>query len=477
MNQKINRYILLTTFFFIFPSNSFYIAIPLKIYNNANQSYSSFKSNSLYSSTYLYLSHQNKNKSLHSYLNILGNNLFVQEIKIGSDSQIFNVILDTGSSILWIPRIGSEDKDGQIIHHYNPETSLTSQKSNCNYKVRYGSGYSLGFYYYDQINIFNDSIKNYSFYMNFGVANLTKFNVPGADGVFGLGRQTSLINYSPLYSLKSNNFIERAGFSIKYNKEIKNAILFFGDEHEDFGNTSVGFCSLTSNIKKERNFWTCKLFSFGILFKQKNSTINFNLSVIFDTGTNAIVLPRYMLSFFENKLKKIGCPINDISLEISNIICLNKTNLPNFIFGIGNYYLTLNRDFLFDEKILENKTIIYSIKIFFEEGIEMGIIGLPFFYEFHTRFDLDNNLMKFYHNNHNNIIKTIKNNKKEKNDINYVLKIFIGILSLIVLILLSFIFVKYFCKKLKKSNMIEKIKISSYENSDFLVDSLFFLEK
>ena len=477
MNQKINGYILLTTFFLLFPSKSIIIPIPLKIYNNTNSCHYSFKENNLYSSTYLHLSHKMKNNSLHSYLKQIENNLFAHEVKIGSDSQVFNVILDTGSSIIWIPGIGSEDKEGQIIHHYNPETSITSKKCDCSYKVRYGSGYSLGIYYYDQINLFNDTNNNYSFYMKFGVANLTKFNVPGADGVFGLGRQSSLIKYSPLYSLKSNNFIDKAGFSIKYNSKLQNAILYYGDEHEDFKNTSVGFCPLSSNENKEKNFWSCKLFSFGIAFKEINTSIILNLNVIFDTGTNAIVLPKYILSFFKNKLKKIDCSINDLSLEISNIICFNKTILPDIVFEIENYYLTLSKDFLFNEHILKNKTVIYQSKIFFEEGIEMGIIGLPFFYEFHTRFDLDNNIMKFYHHNQNNIIKSLKNNKTTENDINHVLKILIIILSFIVLILIIFIVIKYIYPKIKKANLVENIIIGSSEKSDILPNSLYLLDK
>ena len=132
---------------------------------------------------------------------------------------------------------------------------------------------------------------------------------------------------------------------------------------------------------------------------------------------------------------------------------------------------------MFNEHILKNKTVIYQFKIFFEEGIEMGIIGLPFFYEFHTRFDLDNNIMKFYHHNQNNIIKSLKNNKTKENDINRILIIFIIILSFIVLILIIFISIKYICPKIKKSNLVENIIIHSSEKSDILPNSLYLLDK
>ena len=472
MHQKIDRYILLTYFFLLIPFSSTYIQLPFKLYNLAPLS--NYSSNEISFNSINYLQKLKKvlnsnGKKIHkcpqSYLNKLENNLLVHEIKIGSDEQTFNVILDTGSSILWVAGIGSENYETQISHQYNPKTSFTSKKLNCSYKIRYGSGYSLGNYYIDQIKLFNSTDKNTSFYMHFGVADKTKFNVPGADGVMGLGRESASMNYSPLHFLKENNFIEHEGFSIKYNYSLKSAILFFDDEHEDFKNHNIGFCPLSSKTHKEKNFWSCKLYSFGIINNAINSYINCNLSVIFDTGTNAIVLPRYILFFLKEQLKKLDCIIQDLSLEISTIVCYNKNTIPDFIFEIGNYYLTLNSEyFIFaDNSTLQNNSVRYILNTYFEEGVEMGIIGLPFFYEFHTRFDFDSNMMKFFSIN-NKINKSSKRNNK-KSDINFKLKILIIVLSAIVLSLLTIIIkYKYCCGKAKKSNSIENIDIFPLDN-------------
>ena len=479
MHLKINRYILLTIFYLLFPYNSIYIQVPLKLYNKSLSDNYSFKENLFNSTKYFQFTQKSieictkkKYKSLFSYLSQLENNLFVYEIKIGSDEQIFNVILDTGSSILWIPGIGSEDKEIQISHHYNPNTSLTSKKTNSEYKIRYGSGYSLGNYYIDQIKLFNNKSINFSFYMNFGVANKTKFNVPGADGVIGMGRESDLFNYSPLHCLKNCNYIENEGFSIKYNNELKNAILYFGDEHDDFKNYFIGFCPLVSKTRKEKNFWSCELFSFGITNNEINTSINLNMSVVFDTGTNAIILPRYILFFLKEQLIRIDCSINNLSLEISYIICYNKSTLPNIFFEIGDYYLTIsNKSFIYNEKLLSNNTIIYILNVYFEEGNEMGIIGLPFFYEFHTRFDMDKNMMKFY-SNEKNIIKSINRNITKNKDINFKLKILIIILFCIVLTLFFIIIkYKYCCKKEKKTGKIEDIEIISSDIFRILPES------
>ena len=472
MHQKINRYILLTTFLFLFPSYSYYIQIPLKIFNESYSRNYSFKESNYHIANLRQITQKmksckerKKNDPLYSYLNSLDNNLLSFEIKIGSDKQKFNVIIDTGSSILWVSGEGSEDKDVQISHHYNPKTSLTSKKTNFTYKIRYGSGYSLGYYYYDQINLFNNIDDNYNIYMNFGVANKTIFKVPGADGIFGLGRG-AMLNNSPIFCLKNKSFIDKAGFSIKYNYKLKNAILYFGEEHEDFRNKKIGFCPLLTDTFKEKNFWSCKLFSFGILYKELNSTINLNLSIIFDTGTNSIVLPRYILSFLYKKLNKIDCSINENSLEISTIICYNKNKLPDIILEIGDYYLTLSKTNFFHEQTLQNKTVVYYLNIYFEDGIENGIIGLPFFYEFHTRFDLEKNEMKFYHSNSKKINKSFSKKNQKESDINSKLKISIIILAIIALVLLIIIFrYNYCCNMKKNSYRIENIEISTSDDS------------
>ena len=472
MHQKINRYILLTTFLFLFPSYSYYIQIPLKIFNESYSRNYSFKESNYHITNLRQITQKmksckerKKNEPLYSYLNSLDNNLLSFEIKIGSDKQKFNVIIDTGSSILWVSGEGSEDKDVQITHHYNPKTSLTSKKTNFTYKIRYGSGYSLGYYYYDQINLFNNIDDNYNIYMNFGVANKTIFKVPGADGIFGLGRG-AMLNNSPIFCLKNKSFIDKAGFSIKYNYKLKNAILYFGEEHEDFRNKKIGFCPLLTNTFKEKNFWSCKLFSFGILYNELNSTINLNLSIIFDTGTNSIVLPRYILSFLYKQLNKIDCSINENSLEISSIICYNKNKLPDIVLEIGDYYLTLSKTNFFHEQTLQNKTVVYYLNIYFEDGIENGIIGLPFFYEFHTRFDLEKNEMKFYHSNSKKINKSFSKKNQKESDINSKLKILIIILAIIALVLLIIIFrYKYCCNMKKNSYRIENIEISTSDDS------------
>ena len=460
MNSKLNGYILLTLFLYSFSFSPKYIEIPLKLLDKTKPIYRSLKCRTFKSRNFFeFSSKRSRTKScnpLMSYLSKLEGNLFSYEIKIGSNEQIFKVILDTGSSILWVSGTENEEKNNTFSHHYNPKSSKTSRKTNFGYKIRYGSGYSLGYYYNDQIKLFNDT--NITLYFDFGVANKTKFDVNGADGVIGLGRNSNDFNSSILYRLKNNDYIEKTGFSIKYNSTLKNAILYFGDEHEDFNKGFVGSCPLASNTENEKKFWSCELNRFGIKYENINVSVNLNLNVVFDTGTNVISLPKYILPFLSNQIKALNCSILNISLQMSNIVCYNKDTFPDIILEIGNYSLTISKKYLYS-KYKSNNAIIYFSNIFFQEGIEMGIIGLPFFYEFHTRFDLDKNVIKFFHQDKNFIQeKSSKKYQNNNSNINFKLKIFIAILAFIAFVLFLLVY-KYYCnaKKLKKTESIEII--------------------
>ena len=63
-------------------------------------------------------------------ISILENGLFAIEVKIGSNEQTFNLILDTGSFYFWIPENTTENINIRKYHLFNPEFSSTAYKTN-----------------------------------------------------------------------------------------------------------------------------------------------------------------------------------------------------------------------------------------------------------------------------------------------------------------------------------------------------------
>lgn len=449
--HSIERYIL-TLFIFLFSTkNTFSIKLPLKLINNTYSKYDIITQITLPSNTIIPEKSNNRTffrkltQTVCGHVKLLDNLLLVLEIKLGSNLQKFNVILDTASFILWIPEKNSDDLSLKIENHYDPEMSTTSNKTVSQFNIRYGSGYAEGYYYYDQVKL----LPTESVYMLFGSANKTIFDVSGADGIMGLARKYNQNLLSSIFVLKSKGLINTDSFSIKYYENKKSAELIIGEEHPDFRTKNVGSCPLLSKSYYDKYFWTCQLYAISLILKNNynnsqdfNTTVNTNISVLFDTGTNAIVLPKYFLTFLAPHLSNYGCFRYDAKEKKSYIACANSTSLPDVVIEVGQFYLYLNKSYMYYEYEMDDGSIIFLLNIYFENHVEPAIIGQPFFYEFHTMFDLDNNMLKFYSSDpkkiikNNNRVENILNNSDDEN-VYWILSAVIAVLSLVLVVLIG----------------------------------------
>ena len=143
------------------------------------------------------------------------NLLFLINIKIGSNDQEFNLVLDTGFDKLWVPKLGSKDKY-KLKHHYDPSKSTTTYYTGEYYKASNWETNYKGYYYTDNIKYIN----NKNFNLKFAVADETYFNVDGADGVVGLIYKYSEVKYSFINMLNNYKVTDSLSFSLKFEKDI-----------------------------------------------------------------------------------------------------------------------------------------------------------------------------------------------------------------------------------------------------------------
>ena len=317
--------------------------------------------------------------------------LFAAPLDIEKDQQ-FSVILDTGSVNLWVPKIGSKDKYN-ITNHYDPNKSGLKTPTSDEFEILYGTGSTKGVFYKDKVKFFD-----YIFYVKFGVATQTNFNVEGADGIMGLAKKYEATEYSPIWTMYANEDISSKSFSIKYFSD-DNVQMYLGDEHEDFKdeiNTST--CQLLHHTTYDNLVWTCKLYSFGLINNDRNLTSNASCgyNFLFDTGSNTMMLPFETLEKLKNDLPKYNCYYGE-SQNGYQILCEDENNLPDVFIEVGNYALFLNNKEMYglftDEK--KDKEV-FALNVIFMEEITISLIGQPFFKLFHTKFDYENKVLKFY---------------------------------------------------------------------------------
>ena len=314
------------------------------------------------------------------------NSLFVAPIKIGG--QDFNVILDTGSVNLWVPKIGSKDQ-AIIAHHYDPSKSSSSSSTSETFEIQYGTGSTKGNYYSDYINFITNSAYN----VLFGAATETVFDVEGADGIMGLAKNYSQYMYSAIWTMNAKGYIPEKSFSFKY-LENNNVEMYIGGEHNDFSDTKhTATCQLLHKSVYDNLLWTCKLYNFGFLNNDftRNTTVSCGYNFLFDTGSNVMRLPKETLNSILKQPYYFGCEKSSEG-SIDYLICPTD-NLPNIYIEVGDHYFIINSYEVFD-KIKGNENY-RKLRVQFMD-VQVSLIGQPFFMIFHTKFDYENKVLKFH---------------------------------------------------------------------------------
>ena len=106
----------------------------------------------------------------------------------------------------------------------------------------------------------------------------------------------------------------------------------------------------------------------------------------------------------------------------------------------------------FYDRIQENGEYFYRLRFLFDEEADYCIIGQTFYYEYHTLFDDDNGVLKFYNEDESQII----NYEEKSTGIATWALILIIVGAVIIIGIIVFIIVYYcFCRK-KEYRILEK---------------------
>ena len=344
--------------------------------------------------------------------------VFQSQVKIGSRSQIFNLLIDTGSYAVWVGKIGCYGQNN-ITNFYEPDKSITRINMNEIFFFYYGTGQAYGYYYLENVEYIPNSLIT----MKLGVADAAYYEIPGCDGIMGLSRIYNDERESIITMLYKRKYIDSRAFSIKFEGNFEGGTkgsMFLGI-HDDFSKNETISAPLVNETLSEK--WKINITSFGLKNnKYKTRSSEKPTPIEIDTGSNVFYLPMQYFEDIKNDLGKFDCQIED------------ESHINGYIFTIPkeNAYFIKDND----------KEHLYSKAIFVDTT---HLIGSAFFYYFHTLFDMDSNDLKFYPLNKDLLQKDGESN--ESNALSICL-IIIGSIALIAGVILVVYFV--FIKKKKK---------------------------
>jgi len=277
------------------------------------------------------------NAQCKSYLNspipmssISNGQLDFSEITLGTPPQSFKVILDTGSSNLWVPSQQCGSIACYLHTKYDSSASSTYQKNGSSFEIRYGSGELSGFVSKDTLTIGDLTVKGQVFAEATEEPGLA-FAFGRFDGILGLGYDTISVNgiVPPFYEMVNQKLLDEPVFAF-----------YLGDAEDDDSEVTFGGVNkdhytgdITTIPLRRKAYWEVDLdsISFGDATAQLDNT-----GVILDTGTSLIVLPSTLAELLNKEMGAKKGYNGQYTVE-----CDKRDSLPDMTFELSGYNFSI----------------------------------------------------------------------------------------------------------------------------------------
>jgi hypothetical protein len=256
-------------------------------------------------------------------------------ISIGTPPQSFQVIFDTGSSNLWVPKVGCKHCGIPFIGHkskYEHKSSSSYVEDGKDFEILYGSGSVSGYFSQDSVTLADDIVVEGQRFAEIedagglGIAySLGKF-----DGILGLGFTSISIDGAPTVfenALKQNK-LDQPIFSFYLGDNAPGELTFGGYDAAKFEG-DLQFVKLES-----ATYWEITLDKVSAGEYEKEATDK--ITAIVDSGTSLITGPKKEISKIA---EAVGAKPN--ILGEYTIDCAKIDEIPDVVFTIGGMEYTI----------------------------------------------------------------------------------------------------------------------------------------
>ncbi|XP_074854091.1 pepsin A-like [Carettochelys insculpta] len=298
-------------------------------------------------------------------------------ISIGTPSQQFTVLFDTGSSNLWVPSVYCSSPACTNHNRFNPSASSTYQATDQNVAIQYGTGSMTGILGYDTVQV--GSIADTS--QIFGLSETE----PGSflyyspfDGILGLAFPSiSASGATPVFdNMMNEGLVSQDLFSVYLSSDDQSgSFVMFGGIDSSYYSGNLNWIPLSAET-----YWQISMDS--ITMSGQTIACSGGCQAIIDTGTSLLAGPSTGIS---NILSYIGA--SDGSVRIS---CSDMSSLPDIIFTINGIEFPLPASAYILDSSGSCSPGFESIDLPTSSG-ELWILGDVFIRQYYTVFDRANN--------------------------------------------------------------------------------------
>jgi saccharopepsin len=304
---------------------------------------------------------------------------YFSEITIGTPPQSFKVVLDTGSSNLWVPSQQCGSIACYLHTKYDSSSSSTYKKNGTTFEIHYGSGSLSGFVSQDTMTIGDLSIKKQDFAEATEEPGLA-FAFGRFDGILGLGFDTISVNkmVPPFYNMIEQGLLDEPVFAFYLgdtsNGEADESEAIFGGVNEDHFTGKI-----TTIPLRRKAYWEVDLDA--IAFGDASAKLE-NTGVILDTGTSLIALPSTLAELLNKEMGAKKGYNGQYTVE-----CEKRDSLPDMTFTLSGYDFTITPyDYILE---VQGSCISSFMGMDFPEPVgPLAILGDAFLRKWYSIYDL-----------------------------------------------------------------------------------------
>lgn len=252
-------------------------------------------------------------------------------IALGTPPQEFKVVLDTGSSNLWVPSSECGSIACYLHQKYDSSASSTYKKNGTEFGIRYGSGEVSGFISNDVLRIGDLSIKGQDFGETTNEPGLA-FAFGRFDGILGLGYDTIAVNRvtPPFYNMVNQKLLDEPVFAFYLGStdDGTESMATFGGVDKSHYTGKMTMIPL-----RRKAYWEVSLDA--ITFGKDTAELD-GTGVILDTGTSLIALPSTIAELLNKQMGAKKGYNGQYTVE-----CDKRDSLPDMSFQLSGYNFTI----------------------------------------------------------------------------------------------------------------------------------------
>mmetsp|Transcript_18969 Transcript_18969/g.41048 ORF Transcript_18969/g.41048 Transcript_18969/m.41048 type:complete len:431 (+) Transcript_18969:60-1352(+) len=310
-------------------------------------------------------------------------------VHIGEPQQEFTVIWDTGSSDLWVPRVGCQncgycnpftENTSVCKDKYDSSKSKDYEEDGSEFNIQYGSGSVTGTFSKDTVTLAQDiAVKHQKFAeVNNALGMGIGYVMGKFDGILGLGFDTIAIGGSTVFgSAIEQGLVKDPVFAF-----------FLGDEGD--GELTLGGydeSKFTGDLHyvglQKATYWQIKLD--GVTMGDYSTS---DTNCIIDSGTSLLVGPKAEVSKLAAKVGATQTPMGQYTID-----CAKVEGLPDVSFTIdGKDYVLAGKDTVIQSSGL---CLFAFMGMDLPEGAPKWILGDVFMRSYYTVFDQGNKRLGF----------------------------------------------------------------------------------